>query len=166
MPTPTLERRAFVDGLFDELVEQTARYQEFTHEWLTMQGRMEMCEKAVRATRDHLLTSLEQTDEEVPLDWRKTLDTVRFVGARPADACLTVLRERGNVTTDGLIKELNRGGYRFNSPYPQREIQASMMRHPHVTRVGDLWTYEPPQPKVVRPRRERGERETTEAKAS
>src|SRR5215211_3833667 len=98
MTTPTLERRAFVDGLFEELVDQTRRYQDFTHEWLTMQGRMEMCERAVRAARDHLLTSLEQTEEEVPDNWRKTIDKVRFVGARPADACLTVLRERGKVT--------------------------------------------------------------------
>lgn len=158
MAKATLERRAFVNGLFGELRDQVERYHDLSHEWLEMQGRMEVSEKAVRIVRDHLQAAMEGSEEEVPPHWQKVLDKVRFVGMRTADACLVVLKERGKLTTEELLSELNAGAFRFNSPYPLRELNAAMLRHPHVKRDGDCWTYEPPAPKVLRPRREKEER--------
>ncbi len=158
MSKATLERRAFVNGLLDELYDQVRRYARITTELEEARGRLEVCERALRGTRDHLLAVLAHDQEELPVNWREVLDRARFVGMRTADACLEVLREHSPISTEDLLSELNAGMFRFNTPFPLREIHAALMRHPHVKRDGDCWTYEPPAPKVVRPRREKEER--------
>lgn len=149
----TMERRAFVNGLFKELDGLLSRYYELTKKLHEITGQVEIIENALQLSRDHLYSAMAQTNEEAPSDWQDILHRVRFVGLRTADACLIVLKERGKVTTDELLSELNEGMFRFNTPYPLREINAAMLRHPHVERDGDNWTYKKPKPKEAKIKR-------------
>ncbi len=143
MPTGTLERHRFVEGLFDELESLIHRHLQLVGELSDVMGRLEVIERAVQLSRDHLLATLEQTDEELPRNWRKVLDQVRFVGMGTAAACLTVLQEHNKLSSDELIDALNEGNYRFRTPYPMREINAALMRHPNVRRDEEgNWVYE------------------------
>ncbi len=157
MSKTTLERRAFVNGLLDGIARPGPALRADHDRVGGARGRLEVCERALQGTRDHLLAVLAHDQEELPVNWREVLDRARFVGMRTADACLEVLRERSPISTEDLLSELNAGMFRFNTPFPLREIHAALMRHPHVKRDGDCWTYEPPAPKVVRPRREKEE---------
>lgn len=141
---PTLERRAFIDGLFDELNEQTQRYSSLIHQFFQLEARVQVNERTMKATRDHLLAALNEVGEEVPANWEQVLSRVRFLGLRLADACMEVLRDRGTITMDDLREELDNGMFRFNTPTPMREINAALLRQAHVRRDGDLWIYEPP----------------------
>jgi hypothetical protein len=149
MSKATLERRAFVEGLYRELHEQQHRYYDLVGQLAEIQGRLEVAEKAVRISRDHLKSAVAQSSEEFPANWNELLDKVRFIGMRTADACLVVLRERGSLTTEELLSVLNEGAFRFSTPYPLRELNAAMLRHPHVKRDGDCWVYTPPKPRAV-----------------
>src|SRR5215831_1378438 len=65
----TIERSGFVCGLLQELQEQTVRYVEFVGEMAHLQARIEIAERNVRLTREHLESVLGRTNERVPADW-------------------------------------------------------------------------------------------------
>ena len=142
---PSLERRAFVQGLFNELDDQLHRYLQLNGQLLDLQARMTIVERNLRLTREHLKIVLSRTDEEVPANWQETLQRVRFVGARQGDACVQVLREKGVPLTIGqIIDELNNGQFRFRTGTPLREVNAALLRQPNVKREDDHWVYEGP----------------------
>lgn len=137
----SLERKAFVEGLFNEMNEQYQRYLALVGQMADLQARMTVSERSLALTRDHLNALLSETDEELPPNWRTTLNRIRFVGLRLGDACLKVLREHKTITTDAMMNELNGGQFRFRTGSPLREINAALLRHPRVRRVGDRWIY-------------------------
>ncbi len=141
---PTLERRAFVEGLFHELDEQLRRYSGLIDKLFQLEARVQVNERTLKATRDHLLAALNDVGEEVPDNWESVLCRVRFLGMRLADACVEILKERGSVTMEELREELDNGMFRFNTPTPMREINAALLRQQHVRREGDRWVYESP----------------------
>lgn len=159
MGTKTLERASFVRGQFTELRHHFEHYQALAAELLELEGRAELCERTLMSSRDHLIESMAQSQmsgEDVPDEWQEVLAQIRFVGARLGDACMTILRERGTLTTDELMKALNDGEYRFRTPTPRKEIHAAMMRQPNVNRVDDTWVYEAPaEDDLIKPRRMR-----------
>ena len=142
--TITLERRAFVDSLVGELDAQLRRHLGLVKEEIALQAKIMITEKNLAATRDHLYTMFENTDEEVPKDWKKVLAKVEFIGMRLGDACIAVLKRKSPIATEGLLEELNGGQFRFRTGHPLREIHAALMRHPDVKRDlrTDTWIYE------------------------
>ncbi len=139
----TLERRGFVDGLFMELHSQLHHHIELVEQMATLQARIEITERNLALTRDHLLVVLSRSDDAVPPNWQTVLAQVRFVGVRLGDACLEVLKEHPTLTTQELLDALNRGQFRFRTGAPLREINAALLRHPRIKRVDDRWYFEP-----------------------
>jgi hypothetical protein len=141
---PSMERIAFVGGLFTELQHQLHRHLSLVDQMVRLDAQISITERNLAATRDHLLASMESTDEEVPEDWKEVLNQVRFVGARLGDACIEVLREYGRPMT---LKEieigLNKGQFRFRSGSPLREINAALLRQPRtlVRKNEDTWEF-------------------------
>lgn len=74
--------------------------------------------------------AIKNSDETLPKEWRARLQLSRFVGARLADACLMILRERKKITHEELVDALNVGGFRFRTTSPAREIHAALLRQP------------------------------------
>ena len=137
----TNERAGFVDGLFEELQNQLQRYLHEVHELARLTGRIEILEQNLQATRDLIHAQLKDTDEDTPDDWEKTLGRVRFVGLRLGDACVQLLKENNSLSTDHLRRLLDNGQFRFRTGFPLREINAALLRHPHISRDEDIWSY-------------------------
>ena len=149
-PVPSLERHEFVRGLFEELEAQLHRHLAIVAELSRLQGRVEVGERALMATRDHLLSALESTlDEHVPEDWQEVIGRVRFIGVRLGVACTDLLREHESLTTEGLHSYLNNGQFRFRSGTPLREINAALIRNARAVRDGDRWSYVQPEEAAV-----------------
>ena len=138
---PTVERRAFLDGLLQELNHQMGRYIGLVGESARIQAQMTIVERNLQLTRDHLKVVLSNSEDEVPPDWEKTLHKIRFVGTRLGDACVQVLRENQRLTRQEMLRELNRGQFRFRTGSPLREINAALLRQPYITKDGDYWVY-------------------------
>ena len=153
--SPTTEARAWVGGLYAEYAEQLARYHELTSHLFSLQARVEVVEKNLCVTRDHLALTIEKAEEPMPEQWTKALNRARFVGMRLADACLGLLRENKRLTHPEMLDALNRGMFRFRTNAPAREIHGALLRQPYVKRTSDGWmwtgpdiveTQAPPQP--------------------
>jgi hypothetical protein len=144
-PHATYESTAFLRGLFRELHEQIGRYTALTGELLGMEARIELAEKTVCLTRDHFKMKIAKTQDALPTDWGKALESVRFVGVRLADACAKSLQAHTRMTPEELLRDLNDGMFRFRTNSPLREIHAALLRHPHVKRSGGayVWTAPP-----------------------
>lgn len=140
----TLERRAFVDGMFNELNEQLVRYLRVVEQLADLQARIMIMERNLRLTREHLKIVLGRTDEDVPQDWEKTLRKIRFIGARLGDSIIEILQEHGGLATQETLDELNRGQFRFRTGSPLREINAALLRQRRIKREGDRWIYKSP----------------------
>ena len=140
---PTVEREAFVQGLFQELNDQTQKYVSLSAQVSKLHAQLMIVERNLRLTREHLDSVLRRTDEAVPADWEQSLRNVRFVGTRLGDACVQILREHGSLTLDQILGELNHGQFRFRSGAPLREINAAMLRLADITREDDRWVYKP-----------------------
>ena len=138
---PTIERHAFVAGLFGELTEQVKRYTDLVAILANHQARISIVERNLQLTRDHLQLMLSQTHEAVPVDWQEVLFHVRFVGARLGDACIQIVRESEGLTTQDILDELNLGQFRFRTGTPLREINAALLRQPNVKKQRDQWVY-------------------------
>jgi hypothetical protein len=136
-----LEATSFLSGLFEEFQEQKARYAHMTGSLLSMEARIELAEKTLCLTRDHLAMSIEKTDSAVPHDWTDILNSVRFVGMRLADACMTLLQEHGKMTPKEICTALNNGMFRFRTNSPLREIHAALLRQQSAKRVGNAWVW-------------------------
>ena len=143
--TITTEATSYLAGLFKEFRNQTSNYHSLTKELLSLEGRIELAEKMLCLTRDHLAMAIERSDSATPNDWDTVLKSVRFVGVRLADACQVVLQERKRLTPEGILSELNHGMYRFRTSSPLREIHAALLRQNFARREGKnyLWIGRP-----------------------
>ena len=142
---PTSEAHAFIGALHEEFSQQVTRYHSLTENLLDMEARVELAEKQLCLTRDHLAMVIEKTDGAVPHDWKKISDKVRFVGVRLADACIALLKEHKKMTPQELLDALNHGMYRFRTSSPYREIHGALLRQRHVKRTeDDAWAWEGP----------------------
>lgn len=146
---PSAERVGFVGGLFNALQDLLHTHTHIVLELGEIQGRFDISERNLRATRDHLLATVESSGEHVPKDWRKVIDQVRFLGARLGDAAIEVLKNEDDPCTLSEIHDvLNNGGFHFRTGTPLREIHAALIRQPGAKRdpETDTWRYELPQP--------------------
>lgn len=136
-----LEATAFLRGLFVEFQAQRERYANMTDALLSLEARIELAEKTLCLTRDHLAMSIERTDSAIPQDWTNILNSVRFVGMRLADACMTLLREHDKMTPKEILSALNSGMFRFRTNSPLREIHAALLRQNSAKKVGGAWVW-------------------------
>lgn len=154
-PLYTTEATAYLNGIYNEFLEQTTRYHDLTAHLLDVEARVELAEKTLTLIRDHLQAMAEKLKHALSHDWKKTLASVRFVGVRPLDACVTVLRENKKLTTDQMVDALNRGMFRFRTNSPAREIHAALMRQPYAKKTDDGWEWrgsrEPKELRLVKP---------------
>lgn len=137
----SVESSAYLDGLFQELQRQIHHYVEFTRMLHNVEARLELAEKTLSLTRDHLMMTISQTDSARPRDWKGTLDGVRFVGVRLVDACQVLLQERKKMTPEELLMALNEGMYHFRTNSPLREIHAAMLRQNFAKREDEYWVW-------------------------
>jgi hypothetical protein len=143
--TTTLESSAYLDGLFHDFDEQLKRYQFLSHHHMELEARLDLAEKTLCLTRDHLEMALKTTEGNSAdglRQFREKSARVRFVGMRLTDACAAVLKEHKKITPEKLLNAVNEGTFRFRTNAPLREIHAALLRHPHVERIGDhyVWT--------------------------
>src|SRR5713101_4236350 len=136
-----LEATSFLSGLFEEFQVQKERYANMTGALLSLEARIELAEKTLCLTRDHLAMSIEKTDSAIPRDWTNILNSVRFIGMRLADACMTLLQENGKMTPKEIFSALNSGMFRFRTNSLLREIHAALLRQNSAKRVGSAWVW-------------------------
>ena len=137
---PSLERQAFVDGLFHELDTQLHHHLKLVEQYSRLSAQIMISERTVRMTRDHLNWVLTRSEDAVPLGWNEVLAKVRFIGMRLGDACMRLLEEYGTLTSDEMRKKLDMGQFRFRSGSPLREINAALLRQSNVKKEEDRWT--------------------------
>jgi hypothetical protein len=140
-PLSTTEATSFLRGLFQEFLAQTERYGKLTGDLLSLEARIELAEKMLCLTRDHLAMTIKNTDSALPNDWDSVLKSVRFVGIRLGDACIALLQERNRMTQEEILRGLNAGMFRFRTNSPLREIHAALLRHPSVKKEGRIWIW-------------------------
>jgi hypothetical protein len=151
-PIATIEVDGYLSGMYRELHDLVQKYAGLTAHLAEVEARVDLTEHHLRATRDHLQIALREAAEvTIPPNWDKTLRTVQFVGMRLADACVSLLKERKNLTPDELLRELNHGMFRFRTSTPLREIHAALMRHPSIERADGAWVWTGDQPNLPMP---------------
>jgi len=149
--TQTSEANAYVGALHHEFADQVKRYHNLTGNLLDLEARVELAEKQLCLTRDHLAMVIQKTEGAVPHEWKKISDTVRFVGVRLADACVALLKEHKKMTPQELLDALNNGMYRFRTSSPFREIHGALLRQRYVKRTeDDAWAWEGPEEDQLR----------------
>ena len=137
----TLEATSWLEGLGVELQEQVKRHSVLTKQLLQFEARIAMSEKVLCAMRDQLQLGIAESDSALPKDWQPTIKSVKFVGVRLVDACLTLLQERKKLTPQELILGLNAGMFRFRTNSPLREIHAALLRQAMAKKVGGAWVW-------------------------
>jgi hypothetical protein len=144
--TITLESGAYLNGLFQDFAEQISRYKGLTGHLMEIEARLQLAEKTLCLTRDHLAMALAATEgcESRVRQFEKESAGVRFVGMRLTDACTAVLKEHKKMTPSKLLDALNDGTFRFKSNAPLREIHAALLRHPHVNREASYYIWNAP----------------------
>jgi hypothetical protein len=143
--TVTTETAAFVRALQSEFDAQATRYHSLTGHLLEIEARVELAEKQLCLTRDHLTMVIEKTDGIVlPDSWAETLKRVRFVGVRLADACVALIREHKRLTPKDLLTYLDKGMFRFRTSTPYREIHGALLRQRNVKREDEAWVWNGP----------------------
>lgn len=140
----TSEASAYLSGLFEELKQQSAKYQSLTNALLALEARVELAEKTVSLTRDHLMSEIAHSDSSTPRDWVSTLNNFRFVGVRLVDACMTVLEEGKRMTPQEILVALNRGMFRFRTSSPLREIHAALLKQGFAKKEDAVWVWNSP----------------------
>jgi hypothetical protein len=140
----TAEATAYLRGSYAEFLEQKKRYGHLTVEMLALQARVDLAERNLALTRDHLAITVSKTQDALPNDWAKALASARFVGVRLADACVAVLQERRRLSPTELLRAVNDGMFRFRTNAPLREIHAALLRHPHAKKVDGVWVWTGP----------------------
>jgi hypothetical protein len=139
--SPTTEATAYLGGLFHEFHKQTEHYQGLTGQLLSLEARIELAEKTLCLTRDHLAMSIGKTECAIPNNWDKVLHSVRFVGVRLADACRILLQERKKMTQEEILNGLNNGMFRFRTNSPYREIHAALLKQSFAQKTGATYTW-------------------------
>jgi len=149
--TTTLETGAYLDGLFNDFAEQVNRYKALTGHRMEIEARLELAEKTLCLTRDHLEMALQTTEgsESRFYKFRKDSAKVQFVGMRLVDACTAVLKEHRKMTPQKLLDAVNEGTFRFKTNAPLREIHAALLRHPNVRREGPSYVWDGPKEEHV-----------------
>jgi len=145
--TTTLESTAYLDGLLRDFHNHVVRYHELARHAMEIEAHMEIAEKTLILTRDHMEMALKNSegDQRTRLqEWKSQSAKVRFVGVRLVDACITVLRESRKITPQRLLDAINQGAFRFRTNAPLREIHAALLRHPDVRREGDYYIWDAP----------------------
>ncbi len=137
----TLEATSWLEGLAVEFQEQVKRHSALTKQLLQLDARITMSEKALCAMRDQLQLGIAESDSVLPRDWEPTIQSVRFVGVRLVDACLTLLQERKRLTPQELILGLNAGMFRFRTNSPLREIHAALLKQRMARKLGGAWVW-------------------------
>lgn len=140
-PLITTEAAAYLEGLFREFRQQTAKYHQLTGHLLSVEAQIELAEKMLCLTRDHLAMTIEKTQCSGPNDSAQLLHSVRFVGVRLADACKALLQEHRKLTPEELVSGLNSGMFRFRTNSPLREIHAALLKQSFVRKVGSAYTW-------------------------
>jgi hypothetical protein len=150
--TLTLESGAYLDGLFKDFAEQVQRYKMLTHALMELEARLDLGEKTLCLTRDHLELALKNTEgaENRLSEFRHQAARVRFVGARLTDACTAILKEHRKITPQKLLDAVNEGTFRFRTNAPLREIHAALLRHPDVKREGQYYNWNGPAAEQMR----------------
>jgi hypothetical protein len=144
--TTTLEASAYLDGLFTDFKSEIGRYQELTGHMMQLEARIELSEKKIALTRDHLEMALKTAeggpDQQRLAHFHKLSERVQFVGKRLVDACTIVLKKHSRLTPEKLLDAINEGTFRFRTNAPLREIHAALLRQPNVERRGKcyVWT--------------------------
>jgi hypothetical protein len=149
--TITLESGAFLNGLFKDFRGQIDRYKALTARLMEIEAQLQLAEKTLSLTRDHLEMALKSTEgsQNRMREFKRESTLVRFVGMRLTDACTIVLKERKRVRAEKLLDAINEGTFRFKSNAPLREIHAALLKHPHVKRQGDYYIWIPPKEALV-----------------
>ncbi len=130
----TYESTAYLGGLFTQFNDQKKKYHILIGQLMGLEAQTELAEKTLSLARDHFAMTVEKTQDAIPNDWSKDLNSVRYVGVRLADACTNSLREHKRMTPEQLLRDLNDGMFRFRTNSPLREIHGALLRHPHVKR--------------------------------
>jgi hypothetical protein len=150
---PTNEVESYLRGLFQEFQAQLVKYGDLTSQLMSLESRIELAEKMVCLTRDHLALATRESDSTMPRDWEKLLSQARFVGMKLADSCVEILRERKKAKPEELRDALNHGTFRFRTSAPLREIHAALLKQGVVKKIGEAWSYvggpESLEPRVV-----------------
>jgi hypothetical protein len=144
--TTTLESSAYLEGLFDDFEQQMNRYKSLTAHLMGLEARLDLAEKTLSLTRDHLKIALQDTEGSKNYHARFLLESakVRFIGTRLSDACEQVMAQHKKMTTEKLLDAINEGTFRFRTKSPLREIHAALMKHPHIRRVGNYYIWAGP----------------------
>jgi hypothetical protein len=137
----TTEATAYLSGVFREFHKQSDRYNQLTAQLLSQEAQIELAEKTLCLTRDHLAMMIEKTEGAKPNDWSKVLREVRFVGVRLADACGVLLQEHKRLTPEQILGGLNDGMFRFRTNSPLREIHAALLRQSFAKKVGTSYVW-------------------------
>ncbi|MGA7851086.1 MAG: hypothetical protein WCA13_18445 [Terriglobales bacterium] len=140
-----------MNGLFKDFTEQFERYQGLNRHIMELEARLELAEKTLCLTRDHLAMALKSTEgsENRLQEFLKQSAKVRFVGMRLTDACTAVLQEHRKLTPAKLLDAVNEGTFRFRTNAPLREIHAALLRHPHINREGDYYVWTAPKEEQI-----------------
>jgi hypothetical protein len=152
----TLESTAYMEGLFSDFAQQIGRYHDLTASQLGIEARLELAEKTLILTRDHLKMALDTSEcsqkSAFLARWKEQSKNVRFVGMRLLDVCVLLLQEHKKLTPQRLLDAINAGTFRFRTNAPLREIHAAVLRHPAVKRVGNYYIWAAPsegQPEIA-----------------
>lgn len=137
----SIEAEAYLQGMFQELNRQRHQYLELTRMLRNIEARIELAEKTLSLTRDHVMLTVAETDSALPRDISAVMRGVRFVGVRLVDACMSLLQECKKMTAEKLLMELNEGMFRFRTNSPQREIHAAMLRQSFAKKEGEYWIW-------------------------
>lgn len=150
--TITLESGAYLEGLFKDFGEQVERYKGLTGHAMEIEARLQLAEKTLSLTREHLEMALKTTEgcEKRFKQFQEESWGVRFVGMRLTDVCTAVLKEHNKITPAKLLDAINEGTFRFRSNSPLREIHAALLRHPHVKREGAYYIWNAPREEQIR----------------
>src|SRR3990172_3065584 len=80
--TVSLEEDAYLRGLFKEFHSEMHHYQDLVRELLEVQARVELAERRLRLTRDHLMSRIQRMPMLAPPGWEEEFRAVQFVGVR------------------------------------------------------------------------------------
>jgi len=105
----TTESTAYLQGLAAEFAQQASRYHELTAHHRELEARVELAEKTLSLMRDHLAAMVNKTEFALPMTGTRRCARSAFVGLRPVDACVELLRERKKMTGAEMVAALNLG---------------------------------------------------------
>ena len=129
-PTTTLESNAYLEGLFSDFAQQMRRYHDLTAAQLGIEARLELAEKTLILTRDHLKMALDTSESSERnaflARWKEQSKNVRFFGMRLLDVCVGLLQEHKKLSPQRLLDLVNAGTFRFRTNSPLREIHAAL----------------------------------------